>query len=788
MKSKNNLFTVLFLLLIKLYSFGQLSGIYNIGGSGADYLTLEQAVNDLNIQGISNSVTFKLNPGNYSGVIFSEIQGTSNTKTFTLQSSTLNSSDVIINGTIIFNQASFITINALTINNYKVIDFYKSNYIFIKNCTMNSGYSAAEEGAINILHFWQDETGLSRITIDSCTINTGRPSIYCIANKGRTTISNCVINTTGGVSIKANSSDYFNINNSYIYGGIDIETNSHSNLKNNVIIGKINAGKIDSVLNNTFESNEELKISSNFYYRNNFPLQQLNESNPGNNSNAKFIENNIQGSININFANNVIFTGNSILANISLSFNKNLLFNNNRMLGNLSYSNTSSSPSSNYQIYNNIFLGSYVSDHVHGSKIKYNNFLNNARLELAYADNQISNNNFCSEIIGASSANNISSNNYFPYIYTPYDINAKCYNPEYQSDSSGLSTNPLLQGKGITSIPYLDFLGQIRKHPAAIGANEILIYDSLDYNIFIPCGEELNINYNDFPDNGYSWWSPDSLIQNSETSYPSLSPNINTTFYLNNSILGIIDSISVYIDSFLVEISDIPTVYCGFSAQLIANYHANANYEWSPQEGLSNSHIRNPSLLLENSNNLQYIVECNVPGCGISFDTLNIDFDPLPYALIYYPQISNDTSLFSSYNTCSDSFLWDFGDGTFSNEENPNHVYAENGLYTVTLSVYNSYGSYSTFVYYYNYWLSSNQLESENITIYPNPTSDKIYICGLPKNDLTQIELFDFSGNLIFKGKINKNDSIDIEKLENGVYILKISHDNESIYRKIVKY
>lgn len=32
------------------------------------------------------------------------------------------------------------------------------------------------------------------------------------------------------------------------------------------------------------------------------------------------------------------------------------------------------------------------------------------------------------------------------------------------------------------------------------------------------------------------------------------------------------------------------------------------------------------------------------------------------------------------------SYLWDFGDGKTSTEENPLHVYAAPGLYTVTLS------------------------------------------------------------------------------------------------------
>jgi PKD repeat protein len=39
------------------------------------------------------------------------------------------------------------------------------------------------------------------------------------------------------------------------------------------------------------------------------------------------------------------------------------------------------------------------------------------------------------------------------------------------------------------------------------------------------------------------------------------------------------------------------------------------------------------------------------------------------------------------------SWKWDFGDGTSSAEQNPVHVYQEEGSYDVTLTVTNSYGS-----------------------------------------------------------------------------------------------
>ncbi len=40
-----------------------------------------------------------------------------------------------------------------------------------------------------------------------------------------------------------------------------------------------------------------------------------------------------------------------------------------------------------------------------------------------------------------------------------------------------------------------------------------------------------------------------------------------------------------------------------------------------------------------------------------------------------------------------DSVIWDFGDGTISNEINPIHYYPDEGIYDITLTVFNEYGS-----------------------------------------------------------------------------------------------
>ena len=53
----------------------------------------------------------------------------------------------------------------------------------------------------------------------------------------------------------------------------------------------------------------------------------------------------------------------------------------------------------------------------------------------------------------------------------------------------------------------------------------------------------------------------------------------------------------------------------------------------------------------------------------------------------------NSTVIFNNASTGADSFLWEFGDGNTSAEINPEHQYAADGTYTVTLTATNSIGT-----------------------------------------------------------------------------------------------
>lgn len=790
--NKQSILTTCFLFLATIQSFGQLSGYYTIGGTNADYQYISDAIADLYSQGINGDVTFALNPGTHSGTTFTEIPGASDSSRFTLQSATLDSSDVNFNQTIGFYEVSHITLKAITITaiNKRGIDFKRSNDIIIENCRINSsGSNNYNTEPIYIEHSYSGS--FSSVTLNNCLVNSSRPCITCKQNGGETIINNCVLNSTDWVSIKADAPGGTRtyITNNILNGGIDARViNTFGSLRGNEINGEVCLGLIDSVMHNTFTGNSLTRISSKYYEGNTFASHWFGMGcQIGSNSYSTFVDNIFECRIDIGHAKDIVMIGNVFHENIGLGHNHKLLFTNNIVYGDFNFGTVTSSYW-DFKVHNNIFSGGSVRGG-HHANISYNNFIDSAYLYVDYGDVIVHDNNFCQGIRGGPSSENVYHNNYFPLIYCFYDTLSTHYNPEYHPDKPGISTNPILQGKGLTESPDSDFLGNLRQFPPAIGANEIFICsDSLNNNITVPCGEELFLNFCSVPDTGSFWWTPDSCVLHPDSLYTSLYAYNDLTLYLNNSVYGLIDSVTVQTEQFQVEIADIPIVYCGYPRTLNASFHPKANYHWMPEVGLSNPYIRNPLVSPEDTLNLQYILECQIDSCGISYDTIDIDFDPLPNVGIYYPVQNFDTLFFNCQSSCVDEFLWDFGDGSFSDEENPSHVYLENGTYLITLTGTNEYGSRSHTLSYNFYYVSTPDYNiNERIKIYPNPATMEINIVGLNETTETIIKFIDLSGNELLKSKVNsKHAKINIKDLKNGLFIIYIITEEETIIEKVV--
>jgi hypothetical protein len=77
--------------------------------------------------------------------------------------------------------------------------------------------------------------------------------------------------------------------------------------------------------------------------------------------------------------------------------------------------------------------------------------------------------------------------------------------------------------------------------------------------------------------------------------------------------------------------------------------------------------------------------------------------------------------------------------------------------------------------------------DNSNITIFPNPATDKLTING-PENKDLKVSIYDLSGELLLEKELhNNNRNIDMSQLPKGVFIIKVSGEDCLIQRKLIK-
>ena len=126
-------------------------------------------------------------------------------------------------------------------------------------------------------------------------------------------------------------------------------------------------------------------------------------------------------------------------------------------------------------------------------------------------------------------------------------------------------------------------------------------------------------------------------------------------------------------------------------------------------------------------------------------------------------------------------YLWDFGDGNTSTEENPTYTYMSDGDFVVTLSVTNQCGTAV-----FNTDLSvgvSGLSENDAFTVFevlPNPSQGQFdfIVEGSSENEIT-LWLTDISGKTVLSRNEALNSgrlrtSIDISHLSAGVFVLHV--------------
>lgn len=132
------------------------------------------------------------------------------------------------------------------------------------------------------------------------------------------------------------------------------------------------------------------------------------------------------------------------------------------------------------------------------------------------------------------------------------------------------------------------------------------------------------------------------------------------------------------------------TSICFGNSITLSVYNGAISYTWSPPTGLSTTNTY--STIASPASTTTYVVTVN-NGAGCIFrDTFLVNVSPATVANFFYTPtfpIPNTPIKFNSSGSSASSYKWSFGDGTYSIEPNPSHLYKKTGTYKVCLEVSN---------------------------------------------------------------------------------------------------
>lgn len=129
-----------------------------------------------------------------------------------------------------------------------------------------------------------------------------------------------------------------------------------------------------------------------------------------------------------------------------------------------------------------------------------------------------------------------------------------------------------------------------------------------------------------------------------------------------------------------------------------------------------------------------------------------------------------------------ETWFWDFGDNTTSTEVSPSHTFESTGTYEVCLEVSNSNGSDSYCRSITIETSSASELHgmTQDISIYPNPTTDYMIIESRHHNSTEAYEISDVHGKLIVSSQLSgKTTTVETSTFAKGIYFIRFVTDGD---------
>ncbi len=246
-----------------------------------------------------------------------------------------------------------------------------------------------------------------------------------------------------------------------------------------------------------------------------------------------------------------------------------------------------------------------------------------------------------------------------------------------------------------------------------------------------------------------------------------------------------------------------------YSVPLITNA---TSYVWTLPTGATGSSATNSIVVNYSSSAISGSITVkghNTCGDGAA-STLAITVTPVSTNCSAQFALVADTTTLHHYYIVNNAtgvhplkYNWSWGDGSHDTIAYPSHTYSTAGGYKICLTITDSIGCTNTFcdssylqkstnsIIYVNVipqgtlGINTNEL-SNQLKIYPNPAKEILTI-ETNLNTVQKIEITNLIGQTVFTSYINKKVTVNTSGFANGVYILKLYNDKETVVRKFMK-
>ena len=178
------------------------------------------------------------------------------------------------------------------------------------------------------------------------------------------------------------------------------------------------------------------------------------------------------------------------------------------------------------------------------------------------------------------------------------------------------------------------------------------------------------------------------------------------------------------------------------------------------------------------SNNTATHTLTNAAGCD-SIVTLDLTINAIDV------ETTLSESTISANNTSATTYQWiNCADNSMmSGETNSSFIPTKSGNYAVIITE-GSCSKTSACVSFVT--LGLNELSLKKVNIYPNPVQNELFV-EVKNEQITKIDIIDFSGKVIKSIANSTTKSIDVSELKQGIYVLKVSTETGVSTNRFIK-